>query len=77
LNYFDAISMNQKPSPMNKKKIYLLAALGLFIPIFLITMAFIAVKSDKKNQEKYKQQQAEILKRIEEKARDEQTKVQP
>jgi len=62
---------------MNKKKIYLLAALGLFIPIFLITMAFIAVKSDKKNQEKYKQQQAEILKRIEEKARDEQTKVQP
>lgn len=49
---------------MSTKKIYLLASLGLLIPIFLISMAYIAVKSDQKNQEKYKQQQAEILQRI-------------
>ena len=39
-------------------------ALGLLIPIFLVSMAFLAVNSDAKNQEKYKQQQAEMIQRI-------------
>lgn len=39
-------------------------ALGLLIPIFLVSMAFLAVNSDAKNQEKYKQQQAEMIERI-------------
>ncbi len=43
----------------------ILASLGLLIPIFLVSMAFLAVNSDAKNQEKYKQQQAEIIARIE------------
>jgi hypothetical protein len=40
-------------------------ALGLLIPIFLVSMAILAVNSDAKNQEKYAQQKAEMLKRIE------------
>lgn len=59
---------------MSTTKIYLLASLGLLIPIFLISMAYIAVKSDQKNQEKYKQQQAEILQRIAAKEANEQKK---
>ncbi|MFV5464451.1 hypothetical protein VXP97_10830, partial [Acinetobacter sp. 207] len=47
------------------KKMIILASLGLLIPIFLVSMAFLAVNSDAKNQEKYKQQQAEIIARIE------------
>ena len=47
------------------KKMIFLAILGLLIPIFLVSMAFLAVNSDAKNQEKYKQQQAEIIARIE------------
>ena len=50
--------------PILKKMIFL-ASLGLLIPIFLVSMAFLAVNSDAKNQEKYKQQQAEIIARIE------------
>ena len=52
-----------KPKP-NTKKIITLMALGLLIPIFLVSMAFLAVNSDAKNQEKYKQQQAEMIERI-------------
>lgn len=52
----------KKPS---LKKMIFLASLGLLIPIFLVSMAFLAVNSDAKNQEKYKQQQAEIIARIE------------
>ena len=52
----------KKPS---LKKMIFLAILGLLIPIFLVSMAFLAVNSDAKNQEKYKQQQAEIIARIE------------
>ena len=40
-------------------------ALGLLIPIFLVSMAILAVNNDAKNQEKYAQQKAEMLKRIE------------
>lgn len=52
-----------KPKP-NTKKMIILMALGLLIPIFLVSMAFLAVNSDAKNQEKYKQQQAEVIERI-------------
>ncbi|WP_180064996.1 MULTISPECIES: hypothetical protein [unclassified Acinetobacter] len=55
-----------KPKP-NTKKMIILMALGLLIPIFLVSMAFLAVNSDAKNQEKYKQQQAEMIERIKEK----------
>ncbi|WP_168398977.1 hypothetical protein [Acinetobacter indicus] len=55
----------QRPNqPLNTKKIILLASLGLLIPVFLVSMAFLAVNSDAKNQEKYKQQQAEMIARI-------------
>lgn len=47
-----------------KKKVIILMALGLLIPIFLVSMAILAVNSDTKNQEKYAQQKAEILKKI-------------
>ena len=56
----------QRPNqPPNTKKIILLASLGLLIPVFLVSMAFLAVNSDAKNQEKYKQQQADMIARIE------------
>ena len=62
------MSRSEQQSPEKKpslKKMILLASLGLLIPIFLVSMAFLAVNSDAKNQEKYKQQQAEIIARIE------------
>ena len=49
----------------SKKKVIIFMALGLLIPIFLVSMAILAVNSDAKNQEKYAQQKAEMLKRIE------------
>ncbi|WP_180169215.1 hypothetical protein [Acinetobacter sp. YH12021] len=62
------MSQSKQQSPEKKpslKKMIILASLGLLIPIFLVSMAFLAVNSDAKNQEKYKQQQAEIIARIE------------
>ena len=62
------MSQSEKQAPAKKpslKKMIFLASLGLLIPIFLVSMAFLAVNSDAKNQEKYKQQQAEIIARIE------------
>ncbi len=62
------MSQSEQQSPKKKpslKKMIILASLGLLIPIFLVSMAFLAVNSDAKNQEKYKQQQAEIIARIE------------
>ena len=62
------MSRSEQQSPEKKpslKKMIILASLGLLIPIFLVSMAFLAVNSDAKNQEKYKQQQAEIIARIE------------
>lgn len=62
------MSQSEQQAPAKKpslKKMILLASLGLLIPIFLVSMAFLAVNSDAKNQEKYKQQQAEIIARIE------------
>ena len=62
------MSQSEQQAPAKKpslKKMIFLASLGLLIPIFLVSMAFLAVNSDAKNQEKYKQQQAEIIERIE------------
>ena len=62
------MSQSEQQSPEKRpslKKMIILASLGLLIPIFLVSMAFLAVNSDAKNQEKYKQQQAEIIARIE------------
>ena len=61
------MSQSEQQAPAKKpslKKMIFLASLGLLIPIFLVSMAFLAVNSDAKNQEKYKQQQAEISARI-------------
>lgn len=56
---------SNKPSP----KVLIFASLGLLIPIFVVTMGFIAAKSDAENQKKYKQQHEEQLKRIAERER--------
>ncbi|CAB1214654.1 hypothetical protein [Acinetobacter bouvetii] len=56
--------MSQSGSKSNPKKMIILMSLGLLIPIFLVSMAYLAVSSDEKNQQKYKQQQAEMLQRI-------------
>ncbi|WP_291356068.1 MULTISPECIES: hypothetical protein [unclassified Acinetobacter] len=56
--------MTQPEKKTSPKKMILFASLGLLIPIFLVSMAYLAVNSDQKNQEKYKQQQAEMLERI-------------
>jgi len=57
--------MSEQPQPRSIKKLVIFGTLALFIPVFLISMAFLAVNSDAKNQEKYKQQQADIIARIE------------
>ena len=57
--------MSEQPKPRSIKKLLIFGTLALCIPVFLISMAFLAVNSDAKNQEKYKQQQAEIIARIE------------
>ncbi|MEQ1369717.1 hypothetical protein ABLT80_11730 [Acinetobacter schindleri] len=57
--------MSQQTKPRSVKKLVIFGTLVLCIPIFLVTMAFLAVNSDAKNQEKYKQQQAEMIARIE------------
>ncbi len=57
--------MSEQTKPRSVKKLVIFGTLALCIPIFLVTMAFLAVNSDAKNQEKYKQQQADIIARIE------------
>ena len=49
---------------MNRKMIFL-ASLGLLIPILLVAIAFVAIKSDAENKRKYEQIQQEQLKQIE------------
>ncbi|KGT47105.1 MULTISPECIES: hypothetical protein [Acinetobacter] len=56
--------MSQQPQPRSIKKLVIFGTLALCIPIFLVSMAFLAINSDAKNQEKYKQQQAEMIARI-------------
>ncbi|MQW92126.1 hypothetical protein GFH30_04520 [Acinetobacter wanghuae] len=57
--------MSEQPQPRSIKKLVILGTLGLCVPILLVSVAFLAVNSDAKNQEKYKQQHAEMLERIE------------
>lgn len=57
--------MSEQPQPRSVKKLLIFGTLALCIPVFLISMAFLAVNSDAKNQEKYKQQQADMIARIE------------
>ena len=45
-------------------KMILLASLGLLIPIFLVGMAYLAVKSDEANQQEYEQIKLRNLERI-------------
>lgn len=56
--------MNQQA--VKKKSLpWLLMALGLLIPIFIVGMAFLAAKSDAKNKKEYDRQWAEIAKKAE------------
>ncbi|HCL60218.1 MAG TPA: hypothetical protein DHW80_10675 [Acinetobacter sp.] len=57
--------MSEQTKPRSIKKLLIFGSLALCVPIFLVTMAFLAVNSDAKNQEKYKQQQADMIARIE------------
>jgi hypothetical protein len=57
-----------KKSPLTRKVI-LLATLGLCIPVFLVGMAFLALKSDAENQKKYQQQRLEQAQKIAERER--------
>lgn len=57
--------MSEQPQPRSVKKLLIFGTLALCIPVFLISMAFLAVNNDAKNQEKYKQQQADMIARIE------------
>lgn len=57
--------MSEQRQPRSIKKLLIFGTLALCIPVFLISMAFLAVNSDAKNQEKYKQQQADMIARIE------------
>lgn len=57
--------MSEQPQPRSVKKLLIFGTLALCIPVFLISMAFLAVNSDAKNQEKYKKQQADMIARIE------------
>jgi len=57
--------MSEQPQPRSVKKLLIFGTLALCIPVFLISMAFLAVNSDAKNQEKYKQQQADMIARVE------------
>ena len=57
--------MSEQPQPRSVKKLLIFGTLALCIPVFLISMAFLAVNSDAKNQEKYKQQQTDMIARIE------------
>lgn len=68
--------MSEQPQPRSIKKLLIFGALALSIPVFLITMAFLAVNSDAKNQEKYKQQQADMIARIEAKEAAEKLKAE-
>lgn len=47
----------KKPVP------WLLMGLGLFIPVFIIVMAFLAAKSDAETKKKYEKQREEMAKK--------------
>lgn len=61
LGYF----MSSSPQPKVSRKMLILASLGILIPIFIVGMAFFAIKSDAENKRKYEQQHQEQLRQIE------------
>lgn len=56
--------MSQNHAPRDIKKLVIFGSCALCVPIFLVSMAYLAVSSDAKNKEKYKQQQAEQMAKI-------------
>lgn len=60
----DGLQMTQSTKKPISRKMIFLAVLGLIIPLFLVSMAFLAVNGDAKNQEKYKQQREEIMQKV-------------
>lgn len=56
--------MSQSETKPNQKKMIILMTLGLLIPVFLLSMAYLAVTSDEKNQAEYARIKAENLARI-------------
>lgn len=57
--------MSQNQPPKSIKKLVIFGSCALCVPIFLVSMAYLAVSSDAKNHEKYQQQKAEKLAIIE------------
>jgi hypothetical protein len=55
--------MSAQPKRLTPK-VMLLASLGLLIPVLLVAIAFLAIKSDAKNQQQYQKEQQQILDRI-------------
>lgn len=53
-------------------KVYILAALGLLFPIFLVGMAFVAAKSDVETKRKYDQMRQQHAEKMELKKQQEQ-----
>lgn len=53
-------------------KVYILAALGLLFPIFLVGMAFVAAKSDAETKRKYDQMRQQHAEKMELKKQQEQ-----
>lgn len=56
--------MSTSETKPNQKKMIILMSLGLLIPVFLMSMAYLAVTSDEKNQAEYARIKAENLARI-------------
>ena len=48
-------------------KVILVASLGIVIPLFILTMAYLAVKSDAKNQAEYQRIKEKLQQLIQEK----------
>lgn len=48
----------------NKRKVILLMAAGLSIPVLLITILIFAMQSDAKNKKRYEQQRAEYAEKF-------------
>ena len=59
--------MTELKSKKMSKKVILIASLGIIIPVFIVSMAFVAVRSDAENQAKYRQQQKEMMEKIKQK----------
>ena len=62
-----------------KRKLFILATLGLLIPIFILSMAFFAAKSDAETKKEYDklrlEQEAKVELRKQEQRKNEQSKL--